>query len=238
MESYLGQFHTALASYEALDKYILNGALNEALNQIGEIGVDSAKAALQSTKLATYPREQVLLAIGHLQLAQAAYRRQWRIGGGWKHGKASAYINRVRVVGNLARFGESTKAYIYTTFLISACYAWCGEGDLARNELDNADECKQYYDKFANSFMSTDVDNNPNDPVDIFIDVFVTLLGFVNPQFWLSVLKNPRQLWKQDKYFWQNYERTKEQATAASYFHEINITVPTGSGRGVADRAR
>jgi hypothetical protein len=224
MESYLGQFHTALASYEALDKYILNGALNEALSQIGEIGVDSAKAALQSSKLATNPREQVILAIGHLQLAQAACRRQWK-------------INRLRIVGNFLRFCESAKAYVYTTFLISACYAWCGEGNLAINELKNADECKQYYDKFANSFMN--VDNADNSPVDVFIDIVVGLTcAFYNPKFWLSVLKNPVQFGKAAKEFWENYERTKEQATVASYFHEINITVPAEGGRRNVDRGR
>jgi hypothetical protein len=92
-----------MRSYEALDKYIMHGDLNEALSIIGEVGVDAAEAALESSKLATNPREQVLLAIGHLQLAQAAYKRQWN-------------INIFRTAANTVRSSKSIESFLNTTF--------------------------------------------------------------------------------------------------------------------------
>jgi hypothetical protein len=66
----------ALGSYETLNKYLMNGDLHFALNVLGEVGIDAAKEALSSSKLAKNPREQIVRAIGHLQFSQAAYQRR------------------------------------------------------------------------------------------------------------------------------------------------------------------
>jgi hypothetical protein len=198
MESYLGKLHLALGSYEALDKYIMKGDLHEALAIIGLVGVDAAKEALKSSKLAKNPREQILLAVGHLQLAQAAYKRQWT-------------IHPIIARGNIIPFAKSTKSYIYTTFLISTCYAWCGEGFLARAELTKADECKTYY------FSVTGFANDDNLTIRNIGQLVNLIVGLYNPRNWFSAFS----FLDNDIMPWTEYSSLRERATTASYFSEI-----------------
>lgn len=64
---------TAVKTAQTVADFVTGGDLRAILSAVGDNELAAAKFALESSKIARNPREQVLLAVGHLQSAHTAY---------------------------------------------------------------------------------------------------------------------------------------------------------------------
>ena len=123
-----------LSSIDNLKKIqeFVEGELVVILDTIADTAYKAAGAALQNVKLARRPKDQVLLAVGHLQLAHIASREVYTPKG-WKDN----FTLVVRM--------SAVQKDLFTLTLLAICFRYLGERALMRHTLQEALEAMRYW---------------------------------------------------------------------------------------------
>lgn len=127
---------SAVKTLKSLQDFIISGTFLSLLDKIGSIHFEAAALALRNRKKSTDINRELELALGHLQTAHIAYRK--------------AYIKLNDVTFNLQRRDalDSCIRDQWSCVLLSLCYCYLQEKDLATEYLKKAKECSKWYKKW------------------------------------------------------------------------------------------
>lgn len=127
LEPYKLLYERVVSYCETLKKIqeFVEGELVVILETIADVEYKAASTALQNVKLARRPKDQVLLAIGHLQSAHTASREIYA-SQGWKDN--FRFLLRATAV----------QKDLFTLSLMAICYRYMGEPALMQHTLHEA----------------------------------------------------------------------------------------------------